>query len=275
MTRSTTHRLPVRTIGTVDLSMSESGASGESGESRTFLLLHGGAGPLSVAGLADSLAAEGGIRVLTPTHPGFERTARPDALTDVAGLAAVYEALLDRLDLSRVVVIGNSLGGWVAARLALGGAAHRLAGIVLVNAVGIAVEDHPIADTAGLPTDRLLALSYHDPAPFRLDPAALPEERRAAMAANRAAVQLYGGASMYDPELRARLAAVGTPALVVWGESDRIADLEYGRAYAAAIPGARFEPIPEAGHFPQIEQPTATLKAITRFADDVNVHVVG
>ncbi|HZP53424.1 alpha/beta hydrolase [Actinocrinis sp.] len=260
MTQST-YQLSVPGIGEVDLTVDDRG------QGRPLLLLHGGAGPLSVANLAEALAAEGGIRVLTPTHPGFEGTPRPARLDSVAGLAAVYEALLERLGLIDVVVAGNSLGGWVTAQLALGISAPRLAGIVVINAVGIEVEGHPIAETADVAPDQLLALAYHDPAPYRIDPAALPAERLAVMAANRAAVQLYGGASMFDPQLRARLSAITTPALFVWGESDRIADLEYGRAFAQSVPGALFEPIPEAGHFPHIEQPAMTLKAITQFAD--------
>lgn len=263
MTQSTTYQLSVPGIGPLDLAVDERG------EGSPLLLLHGGAGPLSVGNLAEALAAEGGIRVLTPTHPGFEGTPRPASLDNVAGLAAVYEALLERLGLIDVVVAGNSLGGWVAAQLALGGSAPRLAGIVVINAVGIEVAGHPIAETAGVAPDQLLALSYHDPAPYRVDPAALPEERKAAIAANRAAVALYGGASMFDPQLRGRLSAITTPALFVWGESDRIADLEYGRAFAQSVPGARFEPIPEAGHFPHIEQPAMTLKAITQFTDSL------
>jgi pimeloyl-ACP methyl ester carboxylesterase len=262
-THQTTYQLFVPAIGDVDLTVDERG------EGRPLLLLHGGAGPLSVAGLADALAAEGGIRVLTPTHPGFEGTARPAPLDSVAGLTSVYKSLLEKLDLTDLLVAGNSLGGWVAAQLALGDCAPRLAGLVVINAVGIAVDGHPIAQTAGVAPDQLLALSYHDPVPFRVDPEALPEARKAAIAANRAAVQLYGGATMYDPQLRGRLGAITTPALFLWGESDRIADLEYGRAFAQSVPGARFEPIPEAGHFPHIEQPAQTLKAITQFADSL------
>ncbi len=262
MTQST-YQLSVPGIGEVDLTVDDRG------QGRPLLLLHGGAGPLSVANLAEALAAEGGIRVLTPTHPGFEGTPRAANLDSVPGLASVYEALLERLGLIDVVVAGNSLGGWVAAQLALGTSAPRLAGIVVINAVGVEVEGHPIAETADVAPDQLLALAYHEPAPYRLDPAALPAERLAAMAANRAAVQLYGGASMFDPQLRARLSAITTPALFVWGESDRIADLEYGRAFAQSVPGALFESIPEAGHFPHIEQPAATLKAITQFADSL------
>jgi pimeloyl-ACP methyl ester carboxylesterase len=52
----------------------------------------------------------------------------------------------------------------------------------------------------------------------------------------------------------------------VWGDSDRIVDPDYGRAYAAAIPGARFRLLPATGHVPQIETPAQLLGAILDFA---------
>jgi pimeloyl-ACP methyl ester carboxylesterase len=64
---------------------------------------------------------------------------------------------------------------------------------------------------------------------------------------------------------------VHIPVLVAWGESDRILDLEYGRAYAQAFPDAHFEPIPEAGHLPQIEQPERLMLLIRRFAISTRV----
>ena len=74
---------------------------------------------------------------------------------------------------------------------------------------------------------------------------------------------------MLDAKLRRRLARVRIPALVVWGESDRVVDLDYGRAYAHALPNARFELLPEAGHLPWIEQPERFLKAVSEFADSI------
>ena len=52
------------------------------------------------------------------------------------------------------------------------------------------------------------------------------------------------------------------PVLFLWGEADRFAPPEYGRAYCAAIPGARFELIGEAGHFPHIEQAERVARRI-------------
>ncbi|MGQ4427962.1 alpha/beta fold hydrolase, partial [Streptomyces violaceoruber] len=58
---------------------------------------------------------------------------------------------------------------------------------------------------------------------------------------------------------------VDVPALVVWGESDRIVTPVYGRAVARAIPGARFVEVPEAGHLPHLEAPDATWAAMEPF----------
>src|SRR5215471_18709844 len=258
------------TTSTLDLTLAGTGPFGvtidDRGEGRPFLLLHGGGGPQTLAGFAELLATKEPARVITPTHPGFGGTPRPDALADMAGLATLYRELLDRLGLDGVTVIGNSIGGWIAAELALLGS-PRISGVALVDAVGIEVEGHPVTDIFPLSLDELARLSYHDPAAFRIDPAAMTEAQRAGMAANRAALRVYGGPRMADPDLRARLAAIACPTLVLWGEDDRIVDPEYGRAYAAAIPGARFEPLPGTGHLPQLETPEQLMRAVWDFAE--------
>ena len=86
------------------------------------------------------------------------------------------------------------------------------------------------------------------------------------MAGNRATLGVYAG-SMNDAGLAGRLAGVTKPTLVVWGDSDRIVDPDYGRAYAEAIPGARFQLLADTGHLPQIETPDRLLDAIWTFAE--------
>src|ERR1700746_518320 len=80
----------------------------ERGQGAPVLLLHGGAGPDSVAGFADLLAARYPLRVLTPVHPGFGGTPRPAGLDSVRKLAAVYRDLLGQLGLTGVTVMGSS-----------------------------------------------------------------------------------------------------------------------------------------------------------------------
>jgi pimeloyl-ACP methyl ester carboxylesterase len=247
------------TGGDVPLTVTEFGAG------RPFLLLHGGGGTPTVAPFASYLAEQRPARVLLPTHPGFNGTDRPAEIADVRALAELYVALLDQLDLAGVTVVGNSIGGWIAAEIALLGS-PRVAGVVIVNAVGITVPGHPVADFFALTLDQLAELSYHDPDRFRIDPAALSDGQKAVMAANRQALAVFAGRDMTDPTLRDRLAAVTVPTLVLWGQSDRVVDPDYGRAYAAAIPGATYHPLPATGHLPQLESPDRTLAAIWDFA---------
>lgn len=233
----------------------------ERGSGRTVLLLHGGAGPASVSAFADLLAERTGTRVMTPVHPGFGGTPRPTTLSTVAGLAEVYAGLLDTLDLDDVTVIGNSVGGWIAAELALRHS-PRVARIALVDAVGIDVPGRPVADFFALTPDQIAEHSYYDPSKAVIpDPATLPQAAREVLLGNRAALAIYGG-DMTDAGLLTRLHSIDVPALVIWGEADRIADPDYGRAYAAAIPGARFVLLDRTGHVPQIETPETLLDAL-------------
>jgi pimeloyl-ACP methyl ester carboxylesterase len=252
---STIKTVNVAGVGPVALTVEERG------EGQPYLVLHGGAGPQSVARFGQLLADEGHRRVLTPTHPGFGGTPRPDGLDSVAKLASLYHGLLDDLGVEDVTVVGNSVGGWIAAEMAVAGTA-RLGGLVLLDAVGIDVKDHPVADVAGLSLPEIQALSFHDPAPFRVDPATVPDAQKAIMAANGAALAVYAGSAMADPTLRGRLGGIAIPTVVLWGESDQIVDPAYGRAYAAAIEGARFEVLPATGHMPQMETPDLVLRTM-------------
>jgi len=255
-----THTMQAAGIGPVEVSVAEYGSG------QPFLLLHGGAGPQSVSGFAEKFAAAHQVRMLVPTHPGFGGTARPEALTGIPALAALYGALLDQLDVADVTVIGNSFGGWITAEIALL-QSPRVSGIVLIDAVGIEVPGHPVADFFGLTMDEVFTRSFHNPAPFRIDPAALPPAAQAVAAGNRASIAAYAGTSMSDPDLAGRLGTLEIPTLVLWGQSDQIADVDYGRAYAAAIPLARFQVLPETGHNPQLETPDQVDRAIWESAD--------
>ncbi len=234
------------------------------GAGRPVLLLHGGGGPMTVAAFGAALATE--FLVLQPVHPGFAGTDRPEVITGIAELARHYAGMIARMGLEDVILVGNSLGGWIAAEMALTGS-PAISGIVLADPVGIAVEGQAVLDVFSIPAPEIAGYSFHAPERFRIDPATLTQDQRAMMGANLAALGFYAGEhNMQDPGLRDRLGQVDLPALVVWGESDRVVWPDYGRAYAHAFPNGQFALIEECGHLPQLEQPQKFRQLIRDFA---------
>jgi len=224
---------------------------------RPFLLLHGGGGVATMAGFADLLAERTYSQVLLPTHPGFGGTPKAAGLTGVTALARAYVTMLEQLDLTDVTVIGNSFGGWLAAEIALQHS-PRVSGAVIVDGVGIAVEDHPMTDVRGLTLAQIQAYSWHDPSKAPAPPSA----GGTGPSPDVQALIGYTGPAMTDPTLLSRLGGLDLPVHVIWGESDSIVDSEYGKAYAAAIPMATFTLLPRTGHLPQLETPEEFLGAL-------------
>jgi pimeloyl-ACP methyl ester carboxylesterase len=235
------------------------------GEGQPFLLLHGGGGPDTVSRFAAAFADAHPVQVLVPIHPGFGMTPRPERLHTIKQLAVLYVALLADLDLSGVTVMGNSVGGWIAAEMALLHSA-RISGMILIDSVGILVEAQRIADFFSLTPEQVLQAAFHNPDRFRVDPTSMPEAAQQTAAANRVSLATYAGTAMSDATLETRLEAVNLPSLVLWGDSDHIVTPEYGRALARAIPGAHFQILAEAGHLPQVESPVDTMRAIWNWA---------
>lgn len=216
------------------------------GRGNPVLVLHGGAGPATVAPLVEQLARS--HEVLAPTHPGWHGTPRPSRLVGVADLAAAYLALLDRLDLHNVTVLGSSFGGWVAAELALRDAGRRVGALVLMGAIG----PPPLGQQPSPPG--------HAPGN-----SPRPHTGQGPSSAGLALLQTYTGPAMSDPRLLPRLAAISVPALVVWGADDPVVPPAYGKAYADAIPGAAFVVIPGAGHVPSTDAPAQTAAVLGSF----------
>ncbi|MDH6514413.1 pimeloyl-ACP methyl ester carboxylesterase [Streptomyces sp. SAI-208] len=233
----------------------------EAGAGRPVLVLHGGGGPATVAGLAQHLSRT--AHAITPVHPGWDGTDRPAWLTGMADLALAYLHILRERRLSDVLVVGSSLGGWAAAEMAARDTGGTITGLVLIDAVGVRVETEPITDFFALDARGVAEHSWHDSDRYYLDPSDAPAEELARRQANMATMRILAGDPyMHDPTLLSRLGRIQVPALLLWGESDRIVTPAYGAAYADAFGDGRLEVIPEAGHLPQIEQPDATFALI-------------
>jgi pimeloyl-ACP methyl ester carboxylesterase len=137
---------------------------------------------------------------------------------------------------------------------------------VLVDAVGVDVEGEPIRDFSALDARGVAEYSFHDADRFYVDPTTVPAEQAALQRANMATMRiLAGNPYMHDPDLLGRLGCIDMPALVIWGDSDRIVTPAYGRAIANAFTNARFAVVTDAGHLPHLEQPAATFEVLDAF----------
>ncbi|MGD9617007.1 MAG: alpha/beta fold hydrolase [Alphaproteobacteria bacterium] len=232
-----------------------------------LLFLHGGDYVAQNRAFLDRLAQRS--RVVAPRHPGFGHSQRPSWFRTVHDIAYLYLALLDRLDLDNTVLVGSSLGGWVALEMAVRSQA-RIGRLVLIDSLGVKFgdrEQRDIADIYALPADEVLARTFVEPARHVPDYTKLDDREALAIARDREATSLYGWKPyMHDPALVHWLHRVACPALVLWGEKDGIVAPGYGERLAAALPNARFEQIAAAAHYPQIEQPEAVADRIERFA---------
>jgi pimeloyl-ACP methyl ester carboxylesterase len=240
----------------------------ERGSGRPLLFLHPEIGITASAPVLDRLAQR--VRLIAPSHPGFGGSEQPASFNSIDDLAYFYLDLMDELDLADTIVAGVSLGGWIAAEMAVKSCA-RISHLVLANPVGIKVsgrETRDIADIFALTEEQLAELAYFDPNAGKLDYKAMPEAEVRIVARNREATARYGWSPyMHDPKLKDRLHRIRVPTLLLWGTADRILSPPYGQAYCAAIAGARLEPIERAGHFPHLEQPEEFARRLFAFVD--------
>jgi pimeloyl-ACP methyl ester carboxylesterase len=239
----------------------------ERGQGRPILWLHGEEGFDPEAAFLDRLARHG--QVIAPSHPGFGRSPDADGIDTVDDLSYLYLDLLAERDARDAVVIGASLGGWIAAELAVK-CTSRLARLILVGALGIKVGDREtrdIPDIWALHPDEVLQLQYADPGRAAVDYTKLSEDRVTVIARNREATALYGwDPYLHNPKLKQRLHRIDVPTLLLWGAVDRfVTSGYYGAAYQALIPGARLQTIDGAGHFPHLERPEAFAERVAAF----------
>jgi len=239
----------------------------ERGAGRPLLFLHPGGGIAPNAPVLDRLAAHS--HLIAPTHPGFGGSELPPGFNTIDDLAYYYLDLLEELDLRDTIVVGASLGGWIAAEMAIK-STQRISHLVLANPVGIKLGDREtrdIVDIFAITEEQLNELAYFDPSVGKRDYKTMPEAEIRTIARNREALARFGWSPyLHDPKLKRRLARIRIPTLILWGMADRILSEPYGRAYCAAIPGARFEPIERAGHSPHIEAPDEFARRVFAFS---------
>jgi pimeloyl-ACP methyl ester carboxylesterase len=256
------HSVEMVTVAGATIRLFRGGRTGA--DARPLVFLHGAGGHTGWMAFLEELSAR--FAVFAPEHPGFGQSDDPPWLDDIADLAYFHLDLLAALGLDRVHLMGTSLGGWIAAEMAVRNTA-RLASLTLVGAVGITAGGEPIADIFRMPDAENLRRFYADPERAARRLGDLTKADMNIVAKNRATVMRLAYPHFHNPGLAKWLHRIDVPTLLLWGAEDGLVPAKFGEAYEALIPGSRLVVLPQAGHAPFDEQKNAFLAAFLEFID--------
>jgi pimeloyl-ACP methyl ester carboxylesterase len=237
------------------------------GTGRPILLLHSEDAYESELPLIDALAKK--REVIQFKMPGYGKSSLPENLRTIDDISYLYLDILDQMDLKKVTILGFSVGGWLAAEMATK-SCERIQKLVLTSSLGVKFGGPYVRDIEDIyyhTKEKVQAFKFHD---TNKDPdvGMLSYNERQSMAVARhreITTKFCWEPYFHNPGLKARLARISVPTLVVWGANDGMTRPKYGRAYAKQISGARFTQIPRAGHYPHVEQPGAFKRKIDAF----------
>ena len=232
-----------------------------------LLILHGATGNKGWLQYVQALSEH--FTVYLPSHPGFGTSDRPNWISSIPDIAAFYTWFLEQQGLEHILGIGFSMGGWIAAEMAVT-CHHAFSKLILVDAVGIKPTQGEIADIFIITPEQTVDLIFHDPQQspeydqiYGQSPST--DQREIADRNLEMAVKVCWKPYMHDPRLPALLERVKIPTRVVWGRQDKIVPLECGELYSKAIKGSELVIIDNCGHSPQIEKPAEFTKIALEF----------
>jgi pimeloyl-ACP methyl ester carboxylesterase len=231
----------------------------EAGSGPAVVLLHGlGADARTWRYVIPALAATRHVYALDQL--GFGQSDKPQIAYRINTLVDSLSEFLTTVGVEKPALVGNSLGGWVAAKFA---ASHpeRVDKLVLVDAAGYAEDPAQLIgdllsqmDPAMVAAAEQMLRSLSPTDQRRLEAAAASyfarrSPRGDGYAAGALAESIVRGEDLLGPELK----QLAVPTLVVWGQDDRVISVRAGDALAADIPGARKIVLDHCGHRPQTE----------------------
>lgn len=266
-------------VGDADLVYADIGA----GDGPPIVFVHGLGGQWG-NWLENLPAAATTRRAIALDLPGFGHSDMPAGEVSISGYARVIDELCEQLELGPIVAVGNSMGGFISAELAMTNP-QRVDRLVLVGSAGMVPRRRelwttvPLLRATGLLTARFagssrammarprlrhaaLRMAIHDPASIPTDlvwHGLLGDPPPAYAQALQAAVDYLSW------DWCERLREVHCPTLVVWGERDAIVPARHGREFARLIPGAQSLFLPDTGHVPQVERPAQFNAALLDF----------
>ena len=248
----------------------------EHGSGPPVVLIHGGGTWLySFRHNFEPLARR--FRVIALDMPGHGYTQRTgEATWDFAMTDRVLRELLDAKGITEVSIVGHSWGGGWALHFAQGHP-ERVRRLVLIGSSGLPGDDRLEWKLLRWPlvaeimarlfrrSDVVWGLEAAFADPTRVTPEMVDETWAAIASPENRMAQVHYSRSLDWRETQRALAGMRTPTLVLWGAHDQYGSVSDGRALAEAVPGARFEVIPGAGHNAHEERPDEVNRLVTAF----------
>ena len=206
------------------------------------------------------------FRVIAPQHPGFDGAAEPQWLKTIGDLAYFYLEAMEALKLGPVPVVGASLGGWLAAEIALRNPA-AFSSLSLLAPLGLRVPGVPFGDIFLWTPPETVRNTFHDEAIVAKVLAREPtgEEVRAALQSRYTTTRLTWNPRFYSPELMRWTERLRAPTQLIWGQQDMIAPIAVAKAWTEAAPTAQLSTLQGCGHLPHVEHPHAVADKIASF----------
>jgi pimeloyl-ACP methyl ester carboxylesterase len=234
------------------------------GSGEPLLFLHGARGGSQWLPMMDALSQH--FEVFAPEHPGFGKSETPLWLDTIGDLAYFYLDFIETLGLECVHLVGTSLGGWIAAELAIRNQTS-LATLTLVAAAGLHVNGIPKGDIFMWSAPELARNLFHDQkyAEWMLLAEPSQEEQDIQLRNRLTTAKLAWQPRLHNPHLRKWLHRITVPTLILWGANDKLIPAQYGAAFRDSIPNARLEIIKNCGHVPHIEKQQEFVDVVTRF----------
>ncbi len=204
--------------------------------------------------------------VYAPYFPGTTH-GNPDGihqLDSLYDLVVYHTELLDALGLETAILAGHSVGAMVACELAAL-APNRVTRLVLIDAVGLWRDDHPVRNWMTMPDDALRKALFAD-AQSEAANAFFTQPAEAEPRADRIWALACTAKFIWpvpDKGLTRRIHQVKAPTLIVWGERDGIASPVYADEFAARLADSEVVRIANAGHLPHLEQPETVSAALS------------
>jgi pimeloyl-ACP methyl ester carboxylesterase len=235
------------------------------GSGPPLLFLHGANGLPGWLPFFETLSKS--FDVIVPEHPGFGTSDDPPWIRNTPDLAMYYLDFLDGLGIDKVHLAGQSLGGWVAAELAVRNCS-RLSTLALLAPAGIRVKGVISGDNFIWDADEGIRNLFHDQtfADAMLAKPPTDEEADIQLTNRYAAAKFGWEPRWFNPSLERWLHRISVPTLVIWGENDKLFPKDYAARWGERVPNAKVEIIPSCGHVIAVEKGDVAAQKISSLA---------